>query len=310
MKLQGTACRIPAMTPPENQNSETASEAKKPFNKAKIRLDLALVEQGFFTTRKEAQTAIMDGAVLVNNEKVTKSGASISGTDKLALRPGFAKQKYVSRGGLKLEKALEQFQIKIQNRTCLDVGASTGGFTDCLLQHGASTVYAIDVGYGQLDWKLRTDKRVIVKERVNARYLVPQELYEDGAEWASLAVIDCSFISLDKILPAVEKLLTTDNCEIVCLIKPQFEAGREQVKKGVVRDGKVHLEVLRKTAEHASSLGFYVHKCTFSPLKGPKGNIEYLMLLSKEACTENSIDYDSQVAQAIETLKNASAEES
>jgi 23S rRNA (cytidine1920-2'-O)/16S rRNA (cytidine1409-2'-O)-methyltransferase len=297
------------MTSPENQKIEVPDEEKKTLSKTKIRLDLALVEQGFFRTRQEAQTAIMDGAVLVNNEKVTKAGASVSGADKIALRPGFTKQKYVSRGGLKLEKALKQFSIKIQDRVCLDIGASTGGFTDCLLQHGAGKIYAIDVGYGQLDWKLRTDDRVVVKERVNARYLTPEELYENEAEQASLAVIDCSFISLDKILPAVERLLTASNCEVICLIKPQFEAGRDQVKKGVVRDGKVHLEVLRKTDEHALSIGFHVEDCTFSPLKGPKGNIEYLMLLSKAKHRHVSIDYESLVAQAIETLKNASAED-
>jgi 23S rRNA (cytidine1920-2'-O)/16S rRNA (cytidine1409-2'-O)-methyltransferase len=276
--------------------------------KKKTRLDVALVEQGLFATRQEAQTAIMDGAVLINNEKVTKSGTSVSANDKIELRPGFTKQRYVSRGGLKLEKALEQFPVETRGRICLDVGASTGGFTDCLLQHGAAQVYAIDVGYGQLDWKLRTDERVVIKERVNARHLTPEELYPQGVERASLAVIDCSFISLDKILPAVEKLLTPDDCEIVCLIKPQFEAGREQVKKGVVRDGKVHLEVLQKTADFASALGFHVQACTYSPLKGPKGNIEYLMLLSKVTST-NTIDYADLVEQAIETLKNSVAEE-
>lgn len=296
------------MTSSDSQQPETKGENKKSESKTKIRLDLALVEQGFFTTRPEAQTAIMDGAVLVNNEKVTKAGTSVSNMDKIELRPGFTKQKYVSRGGMKLEKALQLFPVETQGRICLDVGASTGGFTDCLLQHGAEKVYAIDVGYGQLDWKLRTDDRVVIRERVNARYLTAEELYEDGAERASLAVIDCSFISLDKILPAVEKLLTPTNCEVVCLIKPQFEAGREQVKKGVVRDGKVHLEVLLRTAEHASTLGFHVHECTFSPLKGPKGNIEYLMLLSKLESAK-TIDYETQVEQAVETLKNAGAEE-
>lgn len=296
------------MTSSESQKPQIKGENKKSENKTKIRLDLALVEKGFFRTRPEAQTAIMDGAVLVNNEKVTKSGTSVSNADKIELRPGFTKQKYVSRGGIKLEKALEQFPVVIQGRICLDVGASTGGFTDCLLQHGAGKVYAIDVGYGQLDWKLRTDGRVVIKERVNARYLTADELYEDNAERASLAVIDCSFISLDKILPAVEKLLTPTNGEVICLIKPQFEAGREQVKKGVVRDGKVHLDVLIRTSDHASTLGFHVQDCTFSPLKGPKGNIEYLMLLSKKESSK-IFDYQALVDQAIETLKNASADE-
>lgn len=296
-------------TKPGNSSSENDKHVKRlDEKKTKTRLDLALVERGIFGTRQEAQTAIMDGAVLVNNQKVTKSGTNVSAQDKIELRPGFTKQRYVSRGGLKLEKAIEQFPVRTDGRICLDVGASTGGFTDCLLQHGAAQVYAIDVGYGQLDWKLRTDDRVVIKERVNARHLTPEELYEDGAPHADLAVIDCSFISLDKILPAVEKLLAPEGCEIVCLIKPQFEAGRGEVKKGVVKDGKVHLEVLNKTQEFASTLGFHVHNCSFSPLKGPKGNIEYLMLLSKSP-EAKPIDYNELVESAISSLRNATAEE-
>ncbi len=247
----------------------------------KKRLDIALIDLGIFDTRQEAQAAIMDGAVLVNNEKITKSGTSVSEQDKIELRPGFSKQKYVSRGGQKLEKALCEFQTNVTDRICLDVGASTGGFTDCLLQHGARTVYAIDVGYGQLDWKLRTDTRVIVKERINARHLTPEELYVERAPRATLAVIDCSFISLDKILPAVCNLIEKTDSEIICLVKPQFEAGRKAVNKGVVKDRKVHLEVLSKVDDIASSLALETRASTFSPLKGPKGNIEYLVLLGQ-----------------------------
>jgi len=279
-----------------------------PEKKNKTRLDVALVEQGIFDTRQEAQTAIMDGAVLVNNEKVTKAGTSVSESDKIELRPGFAKQKYVSRGGLKLEKAVEQFKINAKDRICLDVGASTGGFTDCLLQNGAAKVYAIDVGYGQLDWKLRTDPRVVILERVNARHLTEEELYKGVSERADLAVIDCSFISLEKILPAVVNLLDSRSCEIICLIKPQFEAGREHVKKGVVRDRDVHAEVLNNTANFAPTLGLKVRACTFSPLKGPKGNIEYLMLLDR-ADETSAINYEALAIEASESLKNVATDE-
>ncbi len=273
---------------------------------SKKRLDLALIDLGIFETRQEAQAAIMDGAVLVNNEKITKSGTSVSDQDKIELRPGFTKQKYVSRGGLKLEKALSEFQLSVSDRVCLDVGASTGGFTDCLLQHGARTVYAIDVGYGQLDWKLRMDTRVIVRERINARHLSPEELYADGSPKATLAVIDCSFISLDKILPATCNLIEKTDSEIICLVKPQFEAGRKAVNKGVVKDPKVHLEVLCKVADIAHSLNLEAKKSTFSPLKGPKGNIEYLVLLSpQEEAKSPEIDremFATIVNQAVTSL--------
>ncbi|MDZ4832222.1 MAG: TlyA family RNA methyltransferase [Candidatus Melainabacteria bacterium] len=284
-------------------------------NKKKIRLDLALVERGLFISRQEAQTAIMDGAVLVNKIKCTKSGTSVSGNDSIELRPGFVKQKYVSRGGLKLEKAIQDFQIDVKDRICLDVGASTGGFTDCLLKSGAALVYAIDVGYGQLDWSLRTNPKVVVKERVNARYLSRAELYgeessgpgqEQGqdsevqqqqqqqqqlqaSKIADLAVIDCSFISLEKILPAVKDLLDADHSEIICLIKPQFEAGKDAVKKGVVRNQKVHAEVLNRIADFVFNLKLELTACTYSPLKGPKGNIEYLMLLTRRSNVEPEV---------------------
>lgn len=280
-------------------------------NKKKIRLDLALVERGLFDSRQEAQTAIMDGAVIVNKVKCTKSGTSVSGNDSIELRPGFAKQRYVSRGGLKLEKAIEQFQINTKDRICLDIGASTGGFTDCLLKNDAAKVYAIDVGYGQLDWSLRTNPKVVVRERVNARYLIREELYgeEEGKllnEMADLAVIDCSFISLEKILPAIKELLKPERSEIVCLIKPQFEAGKDAVKKGVVRNPKVHIEVLNRIANFVSNLNLQLTACTFSPIKGPKGNIEYLMLLTRSSAvpsaTLSSEELEKIAEHAIETM--------
>jgi 23S rRNA (cytidine1920-2'-O)/16S rRNA (cytidine1409-2'-O)-methyltransferase len=281
-------------------------------NKKKIRLDLALVERGLFDSRQEAQTAIMDGAVIVNKVKCTKSGTSVSGNDSIELRPGFVKQRYVSRGGLKLEKAIDQFHVNAKDRICLDIGASTGGFTDCLLKKGASKVYAIDVGYGQLDWSLRTNPRVVVRERVNARYLTTDDLYFNEAtgersEIADLAVIDCSFISLEKILPAVKDLLKPDASEIICLIKPQFEAGKDAVKKGVVRNQKVHAEILERIANFVSNLNLQLTACTFSPLKGPKGNIEYLMLLTNERSATakgSSIDWNRLSEEALTTMNS------
>lgn len=247
----------------------------------------------------------MDGAVLVNGEKVTKSGIAVSESDEIALIPSFKKQKYVSRGGLKLEKALEEFHLEVKNRICLDIGASTGGFTDCLLKSGASKVYAIDVGYGQLDWGLRNDERVVVKERTNARYLTASDLYPEGGRRANLAVIDCSFISLSKILPAVKELLTPDSYEIITLVKPQFEAGKSAVKRGVVKDKRVHLAVLREIEEFANSIGVQVTQATFSPLKGPKGNIEYLLRLAElKSATAEKTDFESIVERAIEELNS------
>ena len=280
-------------------------------NKKKIRLDLALVERGLFDSRQEAQTAIMDGAVIVNKVKCTKSGTNVSNLDSIELRPGFVKQKYVSRGGLKLEKAIAEFNVDAKDRICLDVGASTGGFTDCLLKNGAAKVYAIDVGYGQLDWSLRTNPKVIVRERVNARYLTREELYGDKetgemAQIADLAVIDCSFISLEKILPAVKDLLNPARSEIVCLVKPQFEAGKDAVKKGVVKNLKTHTDVLHRIANFVSNLNLELIACTFSPIKGPKGNIEYLMLLTRSTAAPPaalSLEALDRIAEtAIETM--------
>lgn len=277
----------------------------------KIRLDIAVVERGLFQSRQEAQTAIMDGAVLVNNEKLTKPGTNVSESDSIELRSGFAKQKYVSRGGLKLEKAIEHFKIDVKGRICLDVGASTGGFTDCLLQYGAAKVFAVDVGYGQIDWKLRTDKRVVVKERLNARYLTASMLYEENAPRANLATMDCSFISLTKILPAVIDSIDESFSETICLIKPQFEAGRESVNKGVIKDRKVHVEVLKTTLEFVAGRNLSIGGLTHSPLKGPKGNIEFLLLVRKDRNSDNprsEFDLPSLVDLAFEELHSREEE--
>ncbi|MBX9694877.1 MAG: TlyA family RNA methyltransferase [Cyanobacteria bacterium] len=278
--------------------------------KSRSRLDIALVDRQLFDTRREAQTAIMDGAVFANGQKVTKAGATVFDTDKIELKAGYIKSRYVSRGGHKLEKALQEFHIEPNGRTCLDIGASTGGFTDCLLQHGASLVYAIDVGYGQLDWKLRQDERVIVKERQNARYLTPDQLYEEGAPVADLCVIDCSFISLTKILPAAKVLLNPTGFEIITLIKPQFEAGREQVQKGVIRDSKLHVTILQSICNFAGSIDTPATHITFSPIKGPAGNIEYLVRLTNRSDSEPLAAIDAVVEEAFHVLSRKAETES
>ena len=253
---------------------------------AKIRLDQLLVDQKHFESRTKAQSSIMAGLVFVDGQKATKAGQLIK-PDVLIEIKG-AEHPYVGRGGLKLEKALSEFKINVEGRVCLDIGASTGGFTDCLLQNGATLVYAIDVGYGQLDWKLRQDSRVKVFERVNARYLTPEQLYNNNRETvkpgnqADLAVIDVSFISLGKILPAVYNLLA-EKAEVVALVKPQFEAGREQVERGgIVRSEKVRQEVVEKVKAEAQGLGFTVSGLIVSPIKGADGNVEFLLYLVKD----------------------------
>ncbi len=241
----------------------------------KIRLDVAVYERGFAPSREKAKAIIMAGQVYVNNQKADKAGTEIRENDLLEVRGKTLP--YVSRGGLKLEKAMKVFPINLENKICMDVGASTGGFTDCMLQNGASKVYSIDVGYGQLAWKLRTDSRVVNLERTNFRY-VTHEQVKDVIDFAS---VDVSFISLKLILPVLNSLLA-DNGQAVCLIKPQFEAGREKVgKKGVVRDLSVHLEVVEKVISLAVQNGFDVMGLDFSPVKGPEGNIEYLIYLNK-----------------------------
>ena len=244
---------------------------------AKRRLDVALTELGLAESRQKAQAVIMAGEVYVDGQKAVKAGTPVGEDAQIEVR-GRA-LRYVSRGGLKLEKAMACFPIRLEGAVCADIGASTGGFTDCMLQNGAAKVYSIDVGHGQLAWKLRQDKRVVCMEKTNIRYVVPEDLEEKAA----FASIDVSFISLTKVLPAVKELLTQDG-QICCLIKPQFEAGREQVgKKGVVRDKKVHEEVIETVCSFASSIGLELLNLEFSPIKGPEGNIEYLLHLQNRA---------------------------
>ncbi len=238
--------------------------------KEKTRLDVALVERGLCPSRQRAQAAILAGLVLVDGQKVIKSGFSVEPDAAIEVKgPAIP---YVSRGGLKLEKAMKLWDIDLSGKICADIGASTGGFSDCMLQTGAAKVYAVDPGYGKLDWKIRTDPRVVPLERTNARYLTHEQIPEE----LDFASIDVSFISLRLILPALRGVLKADG-EMVCLVKPQFEAGREKVgKKGVVRDKKTHLEVLEHFLTYAQDNGFAVKAMTFSPIKGPEGNIEYL----------------------------------
>ena len=241
----------------------------------KKRLDVLLFERGLAESRQKAQGMIMAGLVLVDGKRVDKGGAGVSDLAEITLKG--QSLAYVSRGGLKLEKALDRFEIDLTGAVAIDAGASTGGFTDCMLQRGASKVYAVDVGYGQLAWSLRSDPRVISMERTNVRYLTP-EVIPEPLDFAS---IDVSFISLKLILPAI-RLLLKENGIVVCLVKPQFEAGKDQIgKKGVVRDPAVHLEVLEQFLQHAAESGFFVKDITFSPVRGPEGNIEYLGYLTR-----------------------------
>ena len=233
------------------------------------RLDMLLFERGLVESRERAKTTIMSGTVFVDGRRVDKPGTAVKEDSQIEVRGSL---KYVSRGGLKLEKALNSFGVSPENRVCMDCGASTGGFTDCMLQRGALKVYAVDVGYGQLAWKIRTDPRVVTLERKNVRYLTR----EDIPEPIDVATVDVSFISLSMILPVVFNL-TSEAGEAICLIKPQFEAGREKVgKKGVVRDPATHIEVLDRFIESAEKIGFVVKAIEFSPIKGPEGNIEFL----------------------------------
>ena len=239
----------------------------------KERLDNMLVARGLAESREKAKAIIMSGIVYVDDQKEDKAGTKFEETVRIEVRGHTLP--YVSRGGLKLEKAMTHFGVKPEGKVCMDVGASTGGFTDCMLQNGAVKVYAVDVGQGQLAWKLRNDPRVVCMEKTNIRYVKP----EDIGDRIALASIDVSFISLTKVLGPVKELLTPDG-QIVCLIKPQFEAGREKVgKKGVVREKSVHLEVIETIMDFARGLGFSLLNLEFSPIKGPEGNIEYLLYL-------------------------------
>ena len=263
----------------------------------KERLDVLLVKRNLAESREKAKAVIMSGIVYVDGQKEDKAGSMFDETANVEVRG--TTLKYVSRGGLKLEKAMTHFGVTLEGKICMDVGASTGGFTDCMLQNGAVKVYSIDVGYGQLDWKLRNDPRVVCMEKTNIRYVVSEDL-EGPADFSS---IDVSFISLTKVLLPVRNLLT-DEGEIVCLIKPQFEAGREKVgKKGVVRDPAVHQEVIEKVRDYAMSIFMEPCHLSFSPIKGPEGNIEYLLHLKKhpegtEVTDSLEVSVEDVVAQA------------
>ena len=267
----------------------------------KERLDVLLVKKGLAPSREKAKAVIMAGSVYVDGQKEDKAG-SVFDEESAQIEVRGHALPYVSRGGLKLEKALKVFPITLTDKICMDIGASTGGFTDCMLQNGAAKVYSVDVGYGQLDWKLRQDDRVVCMEKTNIRYVTPEDI-PDRIQFAS---IDVSFISLTKVLGPVKELLTEDG-QIVCLIKPQFEAGREKVgKKGVVREKSTHLEVIESVIAFAKSIGFGILNLEFSPIKGPEGNIEYLLYLQNhpELADEKGVEIDPKtiVEEAHNTL--------
>lgn len=257
----------------------------------KLRLDSAVFELGISESREKAKALIMAGQIYVNGMKAIKPGMTVNSSDKIELRGNTLP--YVSRGGLKLEKAMEVFPIILKDKVCMDIGASTGGFTDCMLQNGAVKVYSIDVGYGQLAWKLRSDSRVVNLERTNFRYVTNEQIPES----IDFASIDVSFISLKLIFPALMPLLKTDG-ECVCLVKPQFEAGKDKVgKKGVVRERSTHVEVIENVIRYASDNGFSVLNLDFSPVKGPEGNIEYLLYIKK--ADEKTFAVDSEMIERV-----------
>ena len=263
----------------------------------KKRLDMLLFERGLAESRQKAQAIIMSGQVYVDGRKTDKSGTAVEEAAEIEVRGG--QLPFVSRGGLKLEKAMETFSFSLDGCVCADIGASTGGFTDCMLQKGAQKVYAVDVGYGQLAWKLRQDSRVVCLERTNARY-ISREQIPDALDFAS---IDVSFISLKLILPPLRQLMKPDG-RVACLVKPQFEAGKEKVgKKGVVRDPQVHLEVLENFLEHAAQADFSVRGLTYSPIRGPEGNIEYLGHLTVGADEPCNVDLPALVEESHRVLE-------
>lgn len=246
---------------------------------SKERLDKILTDKGFFESKSRAQAAIMAGDVKVDDIVITKAGFQLEVKDNTVFE--IKSMPFVSRGGFKLDKAIKEFSLDLKDKICLDAGASTGGFTDCMLQNGAKKVYSVDVGYGQIAWKLRTDSRVKVIEKVNVKNCSEQEIYAETDEKAQFLTMDLSFISITKVLDNIIKLANNDDFEIVSLIKPQFEAGKEQVgKNGVVKDKETHLEVITNVIEHAKKLNLKIKNLTYSPIKGPKGNIEYLIYLS------------------------------
>ncbi len=269
---------------------------------AKRRLDVAIAEMGLAESRQKAQALIMAGEVYVNGQKQLKAGAPVEPDDAVEVREKKA-LRYVSRGGLKLEKAMSLWPIDLKDRVCADIGASTGGFTDCMLQNGARLVYAVDVGYNQLDWRLRTHPQVVCMERTNARYLTAEQIPEP----LDFFSVDVSFISLNLILPALRPLMKAGG-QAVCLVKPQFEAGKDKVgKKGVVRDPAVHLEGLEHFLDHAAQSEFSVKDITFSPIKGPEGNIEYLGYLQAGTGPAYDGNLRALVAQSHEVWKEAPA---
>ncbi len=264
----------------------------------KERLDVLLVQRGLAPSREKAKAMIMEGNVFVDNQREDKAGTFFS--EKVSIEIRGNTLKYVSRGGLKLEKAMSRFAIFLDDKICMDIGASTGGFTDCMLQNGAKKVYAVDVGYGQFSWKLRQDERVVCMEKTNIRYVTPEDI-DDVLDFAS---VDVSFISLTKVLGPAKELLS-EKGEMVCLIKPQFEAGKDKVgKKGVVRDPSVHREVIERIILFARSIGFAVLHLEYSPIKGPEGNIEYLVHIQKTDDTkrEEPIDVEAVVTAAHASL--------
>lgn len=268
----------------------------------KERLDKYLVDLGYFETKSKASSAILAGHVKINDEYITKAGFQISTEKEFDIV--VKSMPYVSRGGFKLKKALDTFPVKLEGRVCFDAGASTGGFTDCLLQNGAEFVYAVDVGYGQLDWKIRSNKKVKTIERTNLKICDKSEIYSENEPLADLLVSDLSFISLTKVLENLKKLLKPDFHEMICLIKPQFEAGKEKVEKGgVVRNKKTHEEVIENVINFAKDLDYSIKGLTFSSIKGPSGNIEYLVWLSTEG-EGIEVNVSDIVISAFETLNN------
>lgn len=269
----------------------------------KERLDVLLVRRGLAESREKAKAVIMAGCVYVNDQKEDKAGAMFDETKISNLEVRGNTLPYVSRGGLKLAKAMEQFDISLEGKVCMDIGASTGGFTDCMLQNGAVKVYSVDVGHGQLAWKLRNDERVVCMEKTNFRYMVREDIQDD----LDFASVDVSFISLTKILGPAYNLLKTD-AQMVCLIKPQFEAGKEKVgKKGVVREPSVHREVIEMVMDYAVSIGFEILHLDFSPIRGPEGNIEYLLHIYKasEPREHERLPHEEYSQLIAQTVENA-----